>query len=191
MVLVLEDDFEFILVTFHWCRIVNRFVNDCTNLHFLPLFLLHRSSLEARVPLILLGLIISTLEIALANILRDVLVLMDVADVHQCNKVDFPYLLFLCAFFVLGLKDLSFILLGFPKHASLRDRSPESSEPHVTLDSLSSLTRTTFGVHTSFFPSSHLKVSRTPRVFRVLLEEFVSQRDETTRPCFHIQRCLR
>ena len=38
----------------------------------------------------------STLEIALANILRDVLVLLDVADVHQCSKVDFPYPLFLC-----------------------------------------------------------------------------------------------
>ena len=41
--------------------------------------------------------LMSTLEIALVNILRDVLVLLDVADVHQCNKVDFPYLLF-CVF---------------------------------------------------------------------------------------------
>ena len=79
---------------------------------FLPLILLHRSPLEVRVQPLHLGLIISTLEIALsnilwnvlvlmstleialANILRDVLVLLDVADVHQCNKVDFPYLLF-------------------------------------------------------------------------------------------------
>ena len=39
----------------------------------------------------------STLEIALANIHRDVLGLLDVADVHQCNKVDFPCLYILCA----------------------------------------------------------------------------------------------
>ena len=97
-----------------------------------------------------LGLIISTLEMALKNILWDVLVLLNVAVVHQCNKMDFPCLLFLCAFFMtsfhsfsivvlhlestlLGMKDLLFMLLGFPRHASLRDRSPESSEPHVTL----------------------------------------------------------
>ena len=49
-------------------RTVNHFVNECTYLNFLPLFLLHRSSLEVRVPLIHLALIISTLEIALANI---------------------------------------------------------------------------------------------------------------------------
>ena len=168
MVLVLEDDFEFILI-----------VNDCPQLKFLPL---HRSSLEVRVQLLHLGLIISTLEIALANIHRDVLVLLDVADVHPCGKVDFPYLLFLCAFFMtipfplsalhlestlLGLKDLLFILLGFPRHASLRDRSPESSEPYVTLDSRNSLIRTTFGVHTSFFPGSHLRVFRTHQTFRV------------------------
>ena len=40
----------------------------------------------------------STLEIVLANILRDVLVLLDVADVHQCSKVDFPYCCFVCPF---------------------------------------------------------------------------------------------
>ena len=34
--------------------------------------------------------IVSTLEIPLSNIHRDVLVLLEVADVHQCRKVDFP-----------------------------------------------------------------------------------------------------
>ena len=135
---------------------VNHFVKDCPNLNLLPSFLLHRSSLEVRVLLFHLRLLISILEIALANILRDVLVLkstleialtnihrdvlvlkstlaivlanilrdvlvlestlaivlanirrdalvlFDVADVHQCNKVDFPYLLF----FVCLLYDL-------------------------------------------------------------------------------------
>ena len=77
---------------------VNHFVNDCTNFNFLPLFMLHRSYLEVRVPLMHLGLIICTLEIALANIPREVRVLLDVADAHQCNKEDFAH--FLCGFFM-------------------------------------------------------------------------------------------
>ena len=81
-------------------------LKKCPNFNFLPSFLLHRSSLEVRVQLFHLGLIISTLDIGLANILwdvlvlmstldiapanilRDALVLLNVADVHQCNKVD-------------------------------------------------------------------------------------------------------
>ena len=39
--------------------------------------------------------------------LRDALVLYDVADVHQCNKVDFPYLLFMCLLY----DHLSFLFL--------------------------------------------------------------------------------
>ena len=147
---------------------VNRFVNDRPNFQF------------------------SALEIALANILRDVLVLLDVADVHQCSKVDFPYFCFCVPSswppfipfplsplylesILLEMKDLLFLLLGFQRHASLRDRSPESSEPYVTLDSRSSLNRTTFGVHTSFFPSSHLRVSCTPRILRFTGRIFISQ----------------
>ena len=48
----------------------------------------------------------STLEIALANILGDVPVLLDVADVHQCSKVvlcllyDFVSFLFHCRLFI-------------------------------------------------------------------------------------------
>ena len=143
--------------------------------------------------------IISNLENALANILRDVLVLLDVADVHQCNKVDFPYLLFLCAFFMtsfdsfsivvlhlnstwLGVKDLLFVLLDFPRHASLRDRSPESSEPYVTLDSRRSLIRTTFEVHTFSFPGSHLRAPRTLLVFLFTWRIFVSQIRCAARP---------
>ena len=53
--------------------------------------------------------IISTLEIALANIHRDVLVLLEVADVHQCSKVDFRYLLFLCAFFMTSFHSISIV----------------------------------------------------------------------------------
>ena len=92
----------------------------------------------------------STLEIVLANILRDVLVLLDVADVHQCSKVDFPYCCFVCLFmtsfhslstaaFASGINiarsERSFAhSLGFPRLASLRERPPESSEPYVVLD---------------------------------------------------------
>ena len=53
---------------------VNHFVNDCHNLKAVPSFLLHRYCVEVRVQFSHLGLIISTLEIALANIHRNVLV---------------------------------------------------------------------------------------------------------------------
>ena len=91
--------------------------------------MLDRSSLEVRVHLFHLGLIISTLEIALANmprdvlvlvstldiplanVLRDVIVLLNLADVHQCIKVDFPYLfVFMC---------LLYDLLSFLFHCRL------------------------------------------------------------------------
>ena len=35
----------------------------------------------------------STLGIVLANIHQDALELLDVANVHQCSEVDFPYVL--------------------------------------------------------------------------------------------------
>ena len=101
----------------------------------------------------------------------------------NATKWTFLTFCFLCAFFMTSFHSVSivafssginiawderllFVLLGFPRHASPRDLSPESSEPHVTLDSRSSLIRTTFGVHTSFFPGSHLRVSRTHRILR-------------------------
>ena len=140
--------------------------------------------------------VISTLEITLANIHRDVLVLMSTLEIglvtfpgmysyfwmwRMCiNATTWTFLIFrfgvpsLWPPFIpfplsplhlestlLGVKDLLFRLPNFPKHASLGDRSPESSEPYVTLDSQCSLNRTTFRVRTSFFPGSHLRVSRT------------------------------
>ena len=63
---------------------VNHFVNDCPNLNVLPLFLLHRSSLEVRVQLFTLGLI-STLAIALESIPWDVLVLMSTLEIALAN----------------------------------------------------------------------------------------------------------
>ena len=68
----------------------------------------------------------------------------ELADVHLCNKMDFPYLL-LCV----PLYDILAFLVHcclsiwnqhclawkiFPRHASLKDRSPELFEPFVTLD---------------------------------------------------------
>ena len=56
----------------------------------------HISTLEIALANILRDVLVlmSTLEIVLANIPRDVLELLDVADVHQCSKVDFPYCCF-------------------------------------------------------------------------------------------------
>ena len=92
---------------------------------------------------------------------------------------------------LLGMKDLLFVLLRFTTHASLRDRSPESSEPYVTLDSRSSLSRPTSGVHTTFFPSSHLRVSRTHRVVGLLKEFWLTDTpslDETSCVSFHLKK---
>ena len=176
-VLVLENDFEFTLATFQLVTTVTHFVNDCHHVHFLLPFLLHRSSLEVRIRLFQLGLIISTLEIALANFLRNVLVLVDMADVHHATKRTFLTLSFCVPsfwhpFIPLPLSSLhqestllQFVLLGFPTHASLRDRSPESCEPCITFDSRSSLNKLTIRVHISFFPNSHLRVSCTHWIF--------------------------
>ena len=167
----------------------------------------------------------ATLEATLANNHRELLVLMSPLEIALANilvmysyywmwrmsnkwcKLDFPYRFFVCLLYnllaivplspfhldstLLGMKDLLFVLLGFPRHPSLRDRSPESSEPYVPLDSRSSLIRTTSRAHTSFFPSSHLRVSRTPE-FEGLLEElshrYAVPREETTSACFHFQK---
>ena len=64
---------------------VNHFVKDCIKINCLPLFLLHRSPVEVRVQLLHLGLIFSTLGIALANIHRDVLVLMSTLEIVLAN----------------------------------------------------------------------------------------------------------
>ena len=158
---------NFNLATFHWWK------PSSTSLMIVRIF------------------IISTLEVALANILRDVLVLCDVADVLQCNKVDFPHLLLLWAFFMTSFHSFSIVSFAsgmniawdeksfvcasrFPE-ASLRDRYPESSEPYVTLDSRSSLNRTTFGVHTSFSQVHTWEYLVLTRVLSLPWRVFVSQ----------------
>ena len=102
--------------------------------------------------------------------------------VFMCLLYDLLSYLFHCRLCIWN-QYFSFVFLGFPRHASLRDRSPESSVPYVTFNSRSSLIRTTFGVHASFFPSSHLRVSCTPRTFRVtwriLSHRYAAPRDET------------
>ena len=179
-----------------------------SQLQFSALVPASSTSLEIRVQLFHLGLIISTLEIALANSPRDVLVLLNVADVHQCSKVDFPYLLFLCALFMTSFhsfsivafasginipwdENLLFILLGFPRHASLRDRSPESSEPYVILVSSKFAEQNNIRSSYLFLPRFTLESILHSHRFWGLLEEFLSHRyavprDETTCACFHL-----
>ena len=65
--------------------------------------------------------------------------------------------------------------LVFLRLPSLRDRSPESSEPYVTLASRDSLSRTASGICTPFFPSSHLRASRPRWVSKVSRRIFVPQ----------------
>ena len=100
--------------------------------------------MEVRVQLFHLGLIISTLEIALANVLWDVLVLLDVADVHQCNKMDFPYLSFLCAFFMTSFHSFAIVAFASGINIAWNERSV---------------------IHTSRFPEACVSERQISRVF--------------------------
>ena len=98
-VLVLEDDFEFTLATFTWWQ------PWTTSLLFVPMLIFN----------------MATLEVALANNHRDLLVLMSPLEIALANilvmysyywmwrmsnkwcKMDFPYR-FLCAFFITFLQ---------------------------------------------------------------------------------------
>ena len=88
--------------------------------------------------------IISTLEIALVNILGGVLVLLNVADVHQCITVDFPYLLFLCAFFMTSFHSFSIVAFASGINIAWVERS---------------------FVHTSRFPEACVSERQISRVF--------------------------
>ena len=104
-------------------------------------------------------------DIALSNILQDVPVLSNVADVH--NIVDLESTLF-C------VQDLLIILLGFPRHAFLKDRSPEFSLSHVTFDSGSSLIKTIIGIRV--FPQIHTREIPYPQNFEIYLKNYLSRR---------------
>ena len=141
----------------------------------------------------------------LSNTSRECTWTFELTDVHQCIKVDFPCCCFVWLFitsfhsfsnaaFASGIniawgERSSAHSFGFPRQASLKDRSPELSwtirnsrfpnihilflctPPAFVCTPRDSLSRTTSGVCTSFFPSSHLRVSRTPRV-SAIREEF-------------------
>ena len=118
-------------------------------------------------------------------------VLLNVADVRQCSKSDFPYLfVFMCllsdllsSFSIVALKSViiiawnerSFVLLGFPRHASLRDRSPESFEPYVTLDASKFAEQNNIWGSYSFLPRFSLESIPYSPDFLVYLKNFFSQ----------------
>ena len=84
----------------------------------------------------------------LSNTSQELRCTFELADVHQCNKVDFHCCCFVCLFFTsfhslstatfasginIAWGERSFAhTLGFPEEASLRDRSPDMSEPCCT-----------------------------------------------------------
>ena len=88
-------------------------------------------------------------NVVLSNSLRECTCTIELPDVHQWNKVDFPCCCFVCLFitsfhsfstaaFTSGINiawgERSFAhTLDFLRQASLKDRSPELSEPFVTL----------------------------------------------------------
>ena len=96
---------------------------------------------------------------------------------------------------LLEMKDLLFMLLGFPRHASLRGRSPECSEPYVTLDPSKFADQNHIRSSYFFLPRFSLESTPYSAVFQVYLKNCLSHRyaaprDETTCACFHLQRKL-
>ena len=151
MVLALGDDFEFVLAIFHWDRSPTFLLMIVPIPTFLPLFL--PSSITSFPHLRLLLETFTGMYSYFCPHLRLFLrtfswmyAYLDMADVHQCSKVDFPYCCFVCRFMT------SFYFLSTAAFASEINHCLEwktfSSEAHVTLDSRDSLSRTTSGVHT-------------------------------------------
>ena len=208
---------------------VNHFVNDCPIFffHCLPLFLLHRSSLEDSCTGPSTGLdnfhiwdcscenstgcarfYVHTSDCS-CNILRDVLVLQDVADVHQCNKVDFPYLMFLCAFFMTSFHSFSIVAFSSGINIAWCDRSfvcasrfPEACVSQRQLFRLFWNRRNSrfFEVHWSEPDSEFVLLSSQVHTWeclvllgflrftrRILSHRYAVSRDETTCACFHLR----
>ena len=89
--------------------------------------------------------------------------------------IPFPSSLFHLESTLFGMRDLLFVLLGFPGHASLRDISPESSEPFVTLDSSKFAEKNHIRSSHLFLPKFTLESISYSLVFRGYLKNFVSQ----------------
>ena len=152
----------------------------------------------------------STLEIALANNGRDVLVLLEVADVHQCNKVDFPYLLCMCAFFMTSFHSFSIVAFASGINIAWVERSFVCASwfPEACL-SEREISRIFWTIRNSRFPmfadhndirSSYFFLTKFPLesilyspdflrfTWRILSHKYAVPRDETTCAYFHLQR---
>ena len=100
---------------------------------------------------------------------------------------------FFCAFFMTSFHSFSIVAFASGIHIAwveisfiCASRFPEACVTERQISRIfwtlrnsrflkSSLNRKTFGVHTSLFPCSHLRVSCTPPILRVYLKNFVSQ----------------
>ena len=111
---------------------------------------------------------------------------------HQCNKVDFPYLLSLCALFMTSFHSFSIVAFASGINIAWSERSfvcasrfPEACVSKRQISRVFWTIRNNWFAKFAdqnhirslyfFFPSSHLRVSRTPRIFQGYLKNFVSQ----------------
>ena len=85
MVLVQEDDFAFVLATFHWCWSPTFTLMIVPNSTFLSLFFASSITFSPHLRLLL-------------RTFSGMYAYLDVVDVQQCRKVDFPCCCFVCRF---------------------------------------------------------------------------------------------
>ena len=159
------------------------------NRNYLSSFLLHRSSLKVRVQLFFIWA-------SLFPHMR--LLLRTFSRMYLCfwmwrmsiNATKWTFLIFCCApsfmtsfhsshsidAFASGINvawvKIFCLCSCFPKHASLRDRSPESSAPYVTLYCRSSLNRTTFEVSYFLLPKFSIESISYSLDFKIYLKNF-------------------
>ena len=165
MVLVLGNDL-FRSCNLSLVSIVNHFVNDCTNSEFLPLYL--ASSITS--------FLFLTFVSCHAGIFSSFPILFQLLPLHLNQHA-------------WGARSFAHAL-DFPRLASLRDRPPESSEPHVTLDFTRFAEQNNIGVNTPSFPGPHLT-----GLLRLLEElcptDTLCRETKQSCACSHLQRKIK
>ena len=193
MVLVLEDDFEFILATFHWWQ------PSTTSLKIVPIkmFCPHSCFIDLLWKFVYSSFIwawyFPLLRLLLRTFSGMYSYLLDVADVHQCSKVDFAYLL-LCAFFMTSFHYFSIVAFSTGINIAWdvihTSRFPEACVSERQISRVFWTTRNSRfpkfaeqnNIRTSYFflPRFSLESILHSPVFLAYLKIFVLPRDETT-----------
>ena len=191
---------------------VNHFVNDCPNFKFLPLFPLRRSSLEVRVQILHLGLKnVYTWACSCEHFPGCTRTFWcgECPSMHQ-SGLSFPFVLpslwppfflFHCRLFIWNqhcLRWKTFFWYFSVSRGMRLWKTDLSQHPYficvytsrIRVYTRDSLSRSS-GVCTSFFPGSHLSVSRTLQGLRVtrrvLSHRYATSLDETACASLHLR----